>query len=280
MKKNNKLILISVIIIGIMIVGLGIGYYILNNRDKQRETDIKAILDKELRLSDTTVEYGTEINLLDEKIENLDSKKDIVNKVYVGDNEITTYKFDKLEDVQFTEINYTYYKNFLNQTKKVEARKVITYKVEDTKKPIIEGVVDKTVTVGDNIDLKEGITARDEVDGKLEIMLEGSVDTNTVGKYNVKVIAKDKNDNLTEDAYVVNVIEKQEVKQEKNTNNKINRNNSSKNSTSTNSSNKSKSTSIKSQEEQSTYNYETYGNKIYFEEERGENGNYSEKFSW
>lgn len=280
MKKNNKLILISVIIIGIMIVGLGIGYYILNNRDKQRETDIKAILDKELRLSDTIIEYGTEINLLDEKIENLDSKKDIVKKIYVGDNEITTYKFNKLEDVQFTEVNYTYYKNFLNQTKKVEARKVITYKVEDTKKPIIEGVVDKTVTVGDNIDLKEGITARDEVDGKLEIMLEGSVDTNTVGKYNVKVIAKDKNDNLTEDAYVVNVIEKQEVKKEKNTNNKINRNNSSKNSASTNSSNKSKSTSIKSQEEQSTYNYETYGNKIYFEEERGENGNYSEKFSW
>ncbi len=37
-----------------------------------------------------------------------------------------------------------------------------------TKKPIIEGASDKEITEGDTIDLRQGIKARDEVDGNLE----------------------------------------------------------------------------------------------------------------
>lgn len=278
MERRKVLILICIFIIGIIIVGLGIGYYIFDNKDKQIETDIKKALEQELRLTNKTVEYGTEINLLDENKIAKDNEK-IVTKIYIGDTEVTTYKFDEIGKVEFTEVTYTYYTTFLNQEKRVEVKRISTYTVEDTKNPIIEGVSDKTITIGDNIDLKEGITARDEIDGNIEIITEGDVDTNTAGEYNVKVIAKDKNGNITEETYVVKVNNKLEEKQEINTN-KATENNSSKNSISTNSSNNSQSVNKNTQEEQTTYNYETYGNKIYFEEDRGTNGNYSEKFTW
>ncbi len=274
MKKSKKLVLICVIIIGIIIVGLGIGYYILDNKDKQKETDIRKVLEQELGLSDRIVEYGTEINILDEMPKNVNFNYD--KKIYVGDKEITDYKFDEIGEIKFTEVNYTYYNSFLNQTKKVEVKKVSTYTVEDTKKPIVEGVTDKEITVGDSIDLKEGIIARDEVDGDLEIIIEGNVDTNTAGEYTVNVMAKDKNGNITEDTYIVKVNNKSEAQK------KTNRNvsSSSNSSANKNTSNNAQSTSGNTKGEQSTYNYETYGDRIYFEEDRGENGNYSEKFTW
>ena len=274
MEKSKQLIFICVVIIGIIIVGLGIGCYILDNKDEQKEADIRKLLVQELRLSDRTVEYGTEINLLNEEFEGVDTNYD----VYVGDNKVTTYKFDKLGQVQFIETNYTYYKSFLNQTKKVEVKKVSTYTVEDTKKPIIEGVSNKEITIGDSIDLKAGITARDEIDGELDIIIEGDVDTNTVGEYNIKVMAKDKNDNTTENTFTVKVNNKLQEKKETKSNNSKNTNNSSKSSANGNKTNNSKVEN--GQKEQSTYNYETYGDKIYFEEDRGENGNHSEKFAW
>lgn len=280
MKKSKSLIVICVIIIGIIIVGLGIGYYILDNKDKQREANIRMMLEQELRLLDKRVEYGTTINLIDENRISNNLLEDIENyyDIYVGDNKVTDYKFNEIGEVKFTEVNYAYYKNFLNQLKKVEVKKVSTYIVEDTKKPIIEGVADKEITVGDNIDLKEGIVARDEVDGNLDIVVEGKVDTNTVGEYNIKVIAKDRNDNTTEETYIVKVNDKVEIKKEIKSNNRRNTNNSTKSSANEKGTNASKGTN--EQTEQSTYNYKTNGDRIYFEEDRGENGNYSEKFTW
>lgn len=275
MRKSKSLILICIIIVSI-IVGLGIGYYILDNKDKQKEANIRKMLEQEFRLSNRTVEYGTTMNLLNEKEKSntLSKNIEIYYNIYSGDNKVTDYKFNEIGEVKFTEVNYAYYKDFLNQTKKIEVERVSTYIVEDTKKPIIEGVTNKEITVGDSIDLKEGIIARDEIDGDLEIVIEGNVDTNIAGEYNVKVIAKDKNDNTTEETYVVKVNNKPEIKN----NNSRNTNNSSKSSVIKKETDNSKSTN--KNEEQSTYNYETYGDKIYFEEDRGENGNYSEKFTW
>ena len=94
MKKSKSLIVICVIIIGIIIVGLGIGYYILDNKDKQREANIRMMLEPELRLSDKTVEYGTTINLLDEN--------EIFNSL-LEDIEIE-YEFDLLRLIIFVDI--------------------------------------------------------------------------------------------------------------------------------------------------------------------------------
>jgi len=270
MKSTKRLIFIGIVIIGIILF-LGSAYYLLDRKDKVKEERIKMMLQQEFSLSDKIVEYGSEINLLEEK-----NNKEILSKIYVDDEEVTTYKFEKLGEVEFTEVNYAYYSTFFNKEKKIEVKKVSTYTVEDTMKPILEGVSDKTITVGEDIDLKEGITARDEVDGILEIVVEGEIDTNTVGEYNIKVMAKDKNENVTEDTYTLRVNSKPEVKKQT-TNSITNKANGSTNKSSVNN---HKETKNKEETEPATYTYETYGDKIYFEEDRGQNGNYSEKFTW
>ena len=298
---NKKRRLICIVIIGIILLGLIVGFFIVENNDKQKEAKIKSELEQEFVLEDKTVEYGSEVNFYNEKeVSDENGSDKIVSKIYIGDEEITTYKFDKVGEVKFTQVNYAYYKTFFNNTKKVEVEKETTYIVEDTRNPIIEGVSDKTITVGDGIDLKDGIIARDEVDGKLEIAINGEVDTNTPGEYNINVIATDKNNNVTEISYKVIVNEKKETQIGKNetiNSNNTDQGNTNKTTTSdsnnVNQSNTNKTTMGNSNntkqennnnnnttEETSTYNYETYGNRIYFEEDRGENGNYGEKFTW
>ncbi|MGL5328168.1 MAG: glycosyl hydrolase family 18 protein [Peptostreptococcaceae bacterium] len=51
--------------------------------------------------------------------------------------------------------------------------------------PVLSGVVDKTITVGDNFDKMAGVTASDREDGDLtsKIKVEGNVDTSKAGKY-------------------------------------------------------------------------------------------------
>ena len=266
MKKRNIWI-ICIIIVTIILLGLVIGFLILNYKDKQKESQIKEELEKKFILNNETVEYGTEINFSNEK--------DIKSIIYFNDEAIDTYKFNEIGEVKFTEVNYEYYNTFLNKPKKVEAKKEFIYIVEDTNKPIIEGIEDKHITVGDDIDLKEGITAKDAVDGNLEILVDGEVDINTAGEYTVKISAKDKNNNITEAEYKV-IVDKKEEKKTSNSSN----NESTINKNETNNSSSNKKQEQNNTNETRTYTYETDGNKYYFEEDRGENGNYGEKFSW
>lgn len=165
-------------------------------------------------------------------------------------------------------------------------------------------LTDEEITEGDTIDLKQGITARDEIDGNLEIVVEGEVDTNKVGEYEIKVKATDNN---TEVTYKVKVNAKPEEVSESTTtqsnqstqsttnksnnsttNKTINSNTSSTNNKTTANSNASnqankttESTSDKTElpDEPTTYTGETDENKYSFQD-RGEGGNYGEKFTW
>ncbi len=94
----------------------------------------------------------------------------------------------------------------------------LKYVVEDTNKPVIEGIHDITIEYeeGENVeyDLNKGIKAYDIVDGELEVEInDNNVDIKTNGEYEVIVKAKDKNNNTTEDSFKVTVIvnEKPEV---------------------------------------------------------------------
>lgn len=289
--KRSKIILGITIGILIIAVGLGITYYALTKKENKVIAQIKQDLENKVTLEDKVYEYGSEITL--QKL-NLDSNV----KVYINDQELNSgYKFAEVGEYKLkAEISQTY-KNFLNKEEIIIAEKEATIKVEDTKKPIIEGVTDKEITEGDTIDLKQGITARDEIDGNLEIVVEGEVDINKVGEYEIRVKATDKNNNTTEVTYKVKVNAKHEevVKGGTNTNssnkstqtptNKSSygtKNNTAKNATNKSTSNKTNNTTESkstTSNEQSTYTGETDGNKYYFQD-RGEDGNYGEKFSW
>ncbi len=79
-----------------------------------------------------------------------------------------------------------------------ETIKEITLKVVDTTKPTIQAS-NKTITEGDNLDLKSGVKATDNLDGDLtkEIEISGNVDKNKAGTYKITYKVKDKSNNET-----------------------------------------------------------------------------------
>lgn len=201
-KSNKKIIIISIIsVITIILIGLIVTYFILSNNDKVKENEYRELLQSKLTLQDKIVEYGTE-----EIFEIQDNVK-----VYKDSNEVKIYKFNEVGSVTFIESIKGIYKNIFNQNKEIEISKNVIYTITDTKAPIIKGVEDKTIVEGTEIDLKEGIRAYDEIDGDLDIIVEGEVDTNTVGEYTVSIKAVDKNNNETTKEYKVIVEEKPQV---------------------------------------------------------------------
>ena len=198
-KINKKVVVISIIVVLLIIIAtLGTTYYILLNKDLDKESEIRARLEQKLKLENKTVEYGSEVNFEEE--------------VYLNENKVTNYKFNEVGTVNFVEVIKEDYKTFLNQDKTVEVTKEVIYTIEDTQKPIIEGIEDKNIIVGETINLTEGIKARDIVDGELEIKVEGEVNTNTVGEYTVTIKAIDKNNNETVKQFIVKVEAKPVVK--------------------------------------------------------------------
>ena len=127
------------------------------------------------------------------------------------DNNIINDKFQFLEIGKHTlDINVKTiykYKIFKEYTKEIKQSKSYNIEVVDTNYPIISGVKDKTIMVGDNIDLKENIKAEDKIDGVLDVNIEGDVNTSKAGVYEVKVTATDKNKNMTVETFKVTVNE-------------------------------------------------------------------------
>lgn len=302
--KKSKIILGIIISIIVITLGLGITYGVLVKKDNDAIEQIKQRLEDKLSISENTYEYGTEIALEDLNIDN-----DI--KVYINNQELNdTYKFMEVGEYTLKVGASQSYQKIFNKEEIITAEKEVKIIVEDTKKPIIEGVDDKEIAEGDTIDLKQGITAKDEVDGELEIVIEGEVDTSKAGEYEIKVKATDRNNNTTEATYKVTVVTKQVVEEETTTKATTNTqttgtSNSSSKATSGNSTTSTKkstngnsgsttnksttsentgtssssSTSSGTSESSSTYQGTGNGQKYYFDE-RGEDGNYGEMFSW
>ncbi|WP_158276253.1 DUF5011 domain-containing protein [Bifidobacterium callitrichidarum] len=69
----------------------------------------------------------------------------------------------------------------------------------DTTKPVLKGVVDKTITVGDTFNPMDGVTATDDRDGDVtaNVKVTGTVDTKTDGKYELTYEVSDKAGNKT-----------------------------------------------------------------------------------
>lgn len=87
----------------------------------------------------------------------------------------------------------------------------------DTTAPVIEGVCDKTVYVGETISYKKGVTVTDNSDGAVQLDIDSSeVDLDTVGQYAVTYTATDEAGNVTVEQITVTVIEMDEKEAEVN----------------------------------------------------------------
>ncbi len=71
------------------------------------------------------------------------------------------------------------------------AEKQITLKVAANQAPVISGVIDHTITVGDTFDPKADVTVKDDKDQNIELKVESDVNTKIPGTYKVSYSATD-----------------------------------------------------------------------------------------
>ena len=133
-----------------------------------------------------------------------------IDKIYPKDNLVFEYADKiKLYDLVNTEEKLTSYNNYIdtyklgnnevsidyiNSENKKKKYKV-TYEIVDTTKPIILLSSSVTAYKGNNVNLVNKAICADNYDKKPNCYIEGDYDINKIGKYNLKYIAVDSNNN-------------------------------------------------------------------------------------
>ncbi len=86
--------------------------------------------------------------------------------------------------------------------------------ITDTVKPVISGIENKVIYVGDTIDLLDGVTASDDTDGDLtsSITIIGTVETTTPGNYSIVYSVTDSSGNTYEQTIIVTVLKSDAIK--------------------------------------------------------------------
>lgn len=210
-QKKKKVIIGATTIAVIILMTGGIATGIAFNRNeaikKTNMQEVRKILD-ESEIQDKTCEYGTTINITD-----FHFPKGV--KVMINGQEVRdTYTFDKLGKTEVKLEGIVLYKDFFNKNKELKDIKLVSYNIVDTTKPEIIGAEDKTIKQGDPINLKDNIKVEDNVDKDLEVKINGNVDTNTPGEYEITYTATDRSNNTTEKKIKIKVEAKEQEKVE------------------------------------------------------------------
>ena len=210
-QKKKKVIIGATTIAVIILMTGGIATGIAFNRNeaikKANMQEVRKILD-ESEIQDKTCEYGTTINITD-----FHFPKGV--KVMINGQEVkNTYTFNTLGKTEVKLEGIVLYKDFFNKNKELKDIKLVSYNIVDTTKPEIIGAEDKTIKQGDQINLKDNIKVEDNVDKDLEVKINGNVDTNTPGEYEITYTATDKSNNTTEKKIKIKVEAKEQEKVE------------------------------------------------------------------
>lgn len=215
-KNKKKFIMIVTVIIAVFLLASGgiVTYYYVKENNKISE--ISKSQEETLKNFSEEIKYGQEFsydNLIDNLIDTNKLKKNTNITILINDEKLSnkdTFKFEKIGTYTIkVKLEYTYIYSLITfLTKNIENEKILKIVVVDKEKPIIEGVSNKEITVGDNINLQDGITATDNVDGEVEVKIDGTVDNEKPGNYDIKVIATDKSGNTEEVTFTVTVKEK------------------------------------------------------------------------
>lgn len=210
-QKKKKVIIGATTIAVIILMTGGIATGIAFNRNeaikKANMQEVRKILD-ESEIQDKTCEYGTTINITDFHFHK--SVKVTINGQEIKD----TYTFNKLGKTEVKLEGIVLYKDFFNKNKELKDIKLVSYNIVDTTKPEIIGAEDKTIKQGDQINLKDNIKVEDNVDKDLEVKINGNVDTNTPGEYEITYTATDRSNNTTEKKIKIKVEAKEQEKVE------------------------------------------------------------------
>ena len=208
--RKNKMMKMTLISVATAILAVGSffgGGYL---RKAQWESEVKKSFGYAFIGENREIEYGTEMKIIDLRKELLDVnltvesiKISINDEIQKSDN---VYKFLKVDENKIkctlTDVIYG---------EQVIVARTYIYKVIDTAKPIFEGICDKEIFQGEDIDLKAGIIAKDPVDGELEVNTEGEFNKDVPGEYTITAKATDKNNNESSQNFKVVVKKKEEA---------------------------------------------------------------------
>ena len=161
------------------------------------------ISDKEkpviLGIRDETIKVGEIIDLLKGITATDNSDGDLTSKIKI-EGSVNTRKAGIYQ--------ITYSVQDLSGNKESLSRKIT---ILDDEKPIITGVKELTLNVGDIFNSLQGITATDNSDGEItsRIVVTGSVDTTKVGKYKLTYSVQDTSGNKATASNIVTVVDKE-----------------------------------------------------------------------
>src|SRR5574344_1558163 len=183
----KKIILIILLIITSSLLTFSIIGLI--NKDKKTNIDDANSITK-INIINNTLEYNSEINLYSLiKIENGQIKTNDynINTTKLGENKIT-----------FTYINSNQQKKFYE----------FSINVIDSTAPLIFSQKKYYIEKNSDIDLTKKPMYGDNYDKLVNLKVEGDYDINTIGEYNLKFIASDSSNNISEKEFTLVVVEK------------------------------------------------------------------------
>lgn len=183
-KNSNKNYLFLNIMISLFIVIIFLSFNIINVNYKELfyKQSVSIKLGEELPIISDYVD--------EENLKKLDSKKIIWNDLKLENNNLLPVG------------EYSGYISYRN--KKITLKLVVV----DDIAPIIDGVKDITIFVGDKVDLIKNIKVTDNSGDELDIKIEGNYDINKSGEYNLSYLAVDNSGNKTKEDFKLIVREK------------------------------------------------------------------------
>ena len=130
---------------------------------------------------------------------------DLLKGVSVTDNSgenitVTVEGFYDIQTVGEYQLTYVASDSSLNQTEEA-----FTLAVVDHESPVITFTSYLEISVGNDIDLLEGVSVTDNSGEKITVTVEGSYDINKAGMYELKLVAYDSSLNKAEETLILSV---------------------------------------------------------------------------
>ena len=150
--------------------------------------------------------FEEEKNAIVNVIYNDNLEVSFLDKVKVSDfikeinGTINDYEIDTTE-IGIKKIDYDY----INE-QGIKVKQSFNINIIDKKAPIIWLSGTYTLTKGENIDVAKKIMCADDYDDNPNCYIEGNYDSNKVGSYNLKYIAKDSSGNESSKSFVLKVV--------------------------------------------------------------------------
>lgn len=187
----KKIILFIIVAILILMLIIGINFYLLKRQQESLEVSSEAIISFVLK-EDLNVEFGQKVKVSD-FFEEFDGK-------LINDYEINT------ENLGEVKVSFEFIDN-KNQKGKSE----FSIKIIDVNSPQILIGNSRTVKVGYDKNLTNVLLSLDIEDGNLVREVIGDYDLNTAGDYNLTYVVTDSSGNQAKKDFVLKVREKKDI---------------------------------------------------------------------